>query len=141
MGRIPDKLREIIAANIKQCRVDKYGGRGGGKKCAEEFGVSPQQWSPWENGKRTPDEDRLAAIALFFGVTVEYMRRDNTCGADADLSIPQHDQCAEDANDQTENIGDPSDNSAARKKVLGFIDTALSIPRTKMTLTFEMENK
>ncbi len=78
MGRIPNELRETIARNIRDCRMKKFPGRGGGKHCAEEFGVSPQQWSPWERGMRTPDELRLQQIADFFEVTVEYLRRDNT---------------------------------------------------------------
>lgn len=77
MGKIPNELRETIARNIRDCRMKKFPGRGGGKKCAETFGVSPQQWSPWERGMRTPDELRLSQIAEFFGVTVEYLRRDN----------------------------------------------------------------
>ncbi len=78
MGKIPNELREIIAHNIRDCRLKKFPGRGGGKKCAETFGVSPQQWSPWERGMRTPDELRLSQIAEFFGVTVEFLRRDNS---------------------------------------------------------------
>ena len=78
MGKIPTELRETIARNIRECRLKKFPGRGGGKKCAESFGVSPQQWSPWERGMRTPDEYRLSQIADFFGVTVEYLRRDNS---------------------------------------------------------------
>ncbi len=78
MGKIPDKLRKIIAENIRNCRLKKFPGRGGGKKCAEQFGVSPQQWSPWERGGRTPDEMRLEQIAAFFDVTVEFLRRDNS---------------------------------------------------------------
>ncbi len=77
MGKIPNELREIIARNIRECRLKKFPGRGGGKRCAEAFGVSPQQWSPWERGMRTPDEMRLSQLADFFGVTVEWMRRDN----------------------------------------------------------------
>ena len=77
MGKIPNELRETIAKNIRDCRMKKFPGRGGGKKCAEAFGVSPQQWSPWERGMRTPDEVRLAQIATFFGVTVEFLRRSN----------------------------------------------------------------
>ena len=77
MGAIPQELREIIAWNIRACRVRKFPGRGGGKKCAEAFGVSPQQWSPWERGMRTPDEIRLSQMAEFFDVTVEWMRRDH----------------------------------------------------------------
>lgn len=78
MTRIPQKLRETIARNIRAWRMRKYPGRGGGKRCAEEFGVSPQQWSPWERGLRTPDELRLQEIADFFGTTVESLRRDTS---------------------------------------------------------------
>ena len=77
MGKIPAELRENIARNIRECRSRAFPGRGGGKRCAEAFGVTPQQWSPWERGLRTPDEVRLARIAELFGVTVEYLRRDN----------------------------------------------------------------
>lgn len=80
MGKMPDALRETIARNIRDCRMRKFPGRGGGKRCAESFGVSPQQWSPWESGKRTPDELRLEQIADFFGTTVEWFRRDHRQG-------------------------------------------------------------
>ena len=97
MGRIPQPLREIIARNIRDCRQEKHPGRGGAKQCAEAFSrfigknVSPQQWSPWERGMRTPDETRLEQIAAFFGKSVEYMRRDNrrpVPGAPAPSSPP-----------------------------------------------------
>ncbi len=77
MGKIPIQLRETIARNIRERRKIKFPGRGGSKQCAEAFGVSPQQWSPWETAKRTPDEEHLGKIAEFFGVTVEDLRRDN----------------------------------------------------------------
>lgn len=79
MGRIPAELRENIARNIKAERIKKFPGKGGGKLCAETFGVTPQQWSPWERGMRTPDEYRLLQIAEFFGCSVEHLRR----GSDA----------------------------------------------------------
>lgn len=75
MGQIPDALRHTIAANIRACREQKFPGRGGAKQCAEAFGVSPQQWSPWERGVRTPDECRLEAIATFFDKSVDELRR------------------------------------------------------------------
>ena len=78
MGRIPNHLRLIIASNIRECRLKKFPGRGGGKQCAEAFGVSPQQWSPWERGMRTPDEARMQQMADFFGVSVEYLRADHS---------------------------------------------------------------
>ncbi len=88
MGKMPDALRETIARNIRDCRLNKFPGRGGGKRCAETFGVSPQQWSPWESGKRTPDELRLDQIATFFGTTVEWFRRDHRRDATTALAAP-----------------------------------------------------
>ena len=81
MGRIPEELRRIIAANIRAERMKKYPGWGGGKRCAEAFGVTPQQWSPWERGTRSPDEFRLRQLAEFFGVTVEHLRCDHSPSA------------------------------------------------------------
>ncbi len=53
------------------------------------FGVSQQQWSPWETGSRTPDEFRLAQLADFFGVTVEYLCQEHAeNGAFARFGIP-----------------------------------------------------
>lgn len=78
MSKIPQELRQNIARNIRACRIRKFPGRGGARLCAEAFGVLPQQWSPWETGKRVPDESRLVRLAEFFEVTVEYLRRDNT---------------------------------------------------------------
>ena len=84
MGKIPNELRQTIAANIRAARIKKFLGRGGGKKCAAAFSefvgqnVSPQQWSPWERGMRTPDENRLKQMAEFFGVTVEDLRPDSS---------------------------------------------------------------
>lgn len=83
MGKIPDELRATIARNIRNCRQKMFPGRGGQKKCAAAFSlhveknVSPQQWSPWERGLRTPDEVRLEQMAKFFGVTVEFLRKDH----------------------------------------------------------------
>lgn len=59
-----------IAANIRELRMKKFPGRGGAKKCALAYGVSPQQWSPWERGTRTPGEMHLNQLAEFFEVDV-----------------------------------------------------------------------
>jgi len=74
MGGETKELRFIVGENIKYCREQAYPGMGGSKECAEAFGVTQQQWSPWELGKRLPKEQRLAKIAEFFGTTVEWMR-------------------------------------------------------------------
>jgi transcriptional regulator with XRE-family HTH domain len=78
-------LRLIVGENIKYCREKIYPGMGGSKECAGAFGVSQQQWSPWELGKRLPKERRLAEIAEFFGTTVDWMRsRHNFSDADVE---------------------------------------------------------
>jgi transcriptional regulator with XRE-family HTH domain len=74
MGRLTREEKEIIAYNISEQRKLRYPGHGGGKKCAAAFGIPPQQWSPWEAGSRTPDDNRLNQIAKFFEVTVADLR-------------------------------------------------------------------
>jgi transcriptional regulator with XRE-family HTH domain len=76
MGRLTREEKEIIAYNISEQRKMRYPGHGGGKKCAAAFGIPPQQWSPWESGGRTPDDNRLNQIAQFFNVTVADLRRE-----------------------------------------------------------------
>lgn len=73
MGGESKQLRAIVGENIKYCREKRFPGMGGGKECADAFGVSHQQWSPWELGKRLPKEKRLKEIADFFGTTLEWM--------------------------------------------------------------------
>lgn len=77
MGKIPIELKQVVAHNIRTCRMKTYPGRGGATKCAKAFGVSPQQWSPWERAIRTPDESCLSRIARFFNVTDEWMKQDH----------------------------------------------------------------
>ncbi len=101
MGKIPEQLRQVIARNIRACRMERFPGRGGGKKCAEAFGVSPQQWSPWERGMRTPDELRLAHLADFFGVTVEYLRRDNSAHGASSKNNPLNAEPGASSNGET----------------------------------------
>ncbi len=84
MARISKSLRAIIARNIRECRREMFPKIGGSKACAAKFSeycgrnITPQQWSPWESGGRTPNEDSLEQIAAFFGKTVEYMCSDNS---------------------------------------------------------------
>lgn len=67
-------LRLIVGENIRHCRENDFPGKGGMSKCAGQFGVSIQQWSPWELGKRLPKDERLEKIAEFFGKTVAWLR-------------------------------------------------------------------
>lgn len=62
--------RLIIAFHIRQMS-GKYNT---GIECAEKFGVPASQWSAWVNGRRTPENDRLADLAKFFDTTVEAMK-------------------------------------------------------------------
>lgn len=69
-----DDLRLIVGENIRHCRERDFPGKGGMTTCAEKFGVSLQQWSPWELGKRLPKDYRLKEVAKFFDTTVEWLR-------------------------------------------------------------------
>ncbi len=86
MGKIPVDLRKNIATNIRGCRDKRYPMWGGAKLCAMDFGVTPQQWSRWERGAHMPDEFRMQELASFFGVSTEYLRRDNARDAGAERS-------------------------------------------------------
>lgn len=77
MARITNSIRRIVSSNIRALQKKKYPERGGGQRCAADFGVSPQQWSPWSTGKRMPDESRMEELADFFGVTVAWLREDH----------------------------------------------------------------
>ena len=77
MGKVPVDLRKNVANNIRKCRSGRYPMWGGSKKCAIDFGVSPQQWSQWERGAHMPDEYRMMEIADFFGVSTAFLRRRN----------------------------------------------------------------
>lgn len=68
------ELRDIIAWRITDARNTRFPGRGGAKKCAAEFRVSDQQWSQYENARRTPDDEKLKLIARMLGVTFESLK-------------------------------------------------------------------
>ncbi len=100
MSKVQSSLRETIARNIRECRLERFPGRGGSKKCAAEFSryigqnISPQQWSPWERGMRMPKERHLQQIAAFFGKTIEYMCGDNRQPIPAAPVVPHYDESA-----------------------------------------------
>lgn len=68
------ELRLLIAWRIRNERSKLFPGIGGAKKCAEKFGVSQQQWSLYESGRRTPDDERLSELADLFKVTLKHMK-------------------------------------------------------------------
>lgn len=92
-----EKRLEIMSANLRYLREQKFPGRGGSKKCADALGMKQQQWSPWEKGQRMPTDDSLRKIAAYFGVTVDYLKTDHPEGHTAQdgnvavpSSIPKH---------------------------------------------------
>lgn len=66
--QVANKLKSIISKNIKKCRLKAFPGHGGGRRCAAAFGVTPSQWSHWENNRRIPDEYIRSQLAVFFGI-------------------------------------------------------------------------
>ncbi len=65
------ELREVIAWRIAEGRRSAYPHRGSLTKCAAEFGVSPQQWSQYESGHRSPEDHNLERIAKHLQTTVQ----------------------------------------------------------------------
>ncbi|MCD8139822.1 MAG: helix-turn-helix domain-containing protein [Planctomycetaceae bacterium] len=88
MSQMPQVVRTAIAQNIRRHRLEKFPGRGGAKSCAKAFGVSPQQWSPWERGYRTPSEAHLQRLAEFFDTTVEELTRPSLTEEAVTLPFP-----------------------------------------------------
>ncbi len=131
MGKIPNELREAIANNIKIERMKKFQGRGSGKRCAESFGVSPQQWSPWERGMRTPDEARLEQIAQFFEVSVEYLRRTKNL---QDLSFDEFYAGIRNPRNRQESDSDASGGSNPYSDVFGEMPPPTFSAKTEMSV-------
>lgn len=67
------ELRHVIAWRINEGRLAAYPHRGGLKTCAEEFGVAPQQWSQYESGNRTPEDQNLERIAKHLKTSVQHL--------------------------------------------------------------------
>jgi hypothetical protein len=84
-----DAMLKILSDNLTALREKRFPGRGGSKRCAEELGMKQQQWSPWENGVRVPNEISLERIASFFGVTQEYLLTDHS-HSHAGMEVPFH---------------------------------------------------
>ncbi|MCD7898275.1 MAG: helix-turn-helix domain-containing protein [Planctomycetaceae bacterium] len=134
MGKIPNELREAIANNIKIERMKKFQGRGSGKRCAESFGVSPQQWSPWERGMRTPDEARLEQITQFFDVSVEYLRRTKNL---QDLSYSEFYAGIRNPRSSAESVQEQSADTNPYADVFGEMPSPTFSARTEMSVPGE----
>ncbi len=127
MNRIPQSLRETIARNITHCRKKKFPGWGGGHRCAEEFGVCPQQWSQWERGYRTPNEQHMLQIAQFFKTTVEDLRRDKRTPPILEADEPEEaelESAFEDDETDESNEDDPSTVSSMRAFLASMLNPA-----------------
>ncbi len=69
-------LARLIGKKIKKFRIKKYPKYGEQKKCAQDFGTSPQQWAKWEAGMVVPEPETLKKLAKFLGVSVKDLRGD-----------------------------------------------------------------
>ncbi len=96
MSRIHSSLRATIARNIRKCRLEKFPEYGGSGKCAAKFfeytgkKFSHSQWSSWETGGRTPNEESLQKIAEFFKTTIDYMLTDHRLSASTTPTVPPY---------------------------------------------------
>lgn len=47
------------------------------EQLAEQLGVSRQAISKWESGKAVPESETLISISKYFGVTLDYLMKEN----------------------------------------------------------------
>lgn len=64
-------LSAEIAKAIRDTRKKIYPHHGGARQFAQENGYSPQQWSQWERGARTPNKDNLERIDQAFSLYID----------------------------------------------------------------------
>lgn len=64
------EIKDILAANLRALRKSKSLTQW---ELAEQLHYSDKSVSKWELGDATPDIEVLAAIAAFYGVTVDYL--------------------------------------------------------------------
>ncbi len=58
------------------------------EELAEKLGVSRQSISKWEGAQSIPDMNRIIALSEIFGVTTDYLLKDDMEPESADLEIP-----------------------------------------------------
>ena len=64
----------VLGRNLKTLRLAKGISQ---RKLGEDFNVSNQTISFWENGSREPDLDTLVKIAKYFGVSIDSLLLEN----------------------------------------------------------------
>ncbi len=64
----------VLGRNLKTLRLEKGISQ---RKLGEDFNVSNQTISFWENGSREPDLDTLVKIAKYFGVSIDSLLLEN----------------------------------------------------------------
>lgn len=59
------------------------------EELAERIGVTRQAVSRWESGAAKPDADKIIAVCDLFGVSADYLLRENYAGEQADCPEPR----------------------------------------------------
>lgn len=67
-------LKEIVGDNLQYLRKERKMTQ---MEIAEMFGYSDKAVSKWENGDTLPDLETLYKIATFYGVTLDYLTRED----------------------------------------------------------------
>ncbi len=71
--RLTKEQKDNLAKNLRRFRMAKFPQNDGPKRCAAAMGVDPYQYSPWEEGVRTPCGKNIALIAGYFGISIEQL--------------------------------------------------------------------
>ena len=67
---------------------------------AELLDVSRQAVSKWESGSSFPEIDKIVKISEFFGVTTDYLLKDNFYGEDCHEELTEHENIKSDAEEE-----------------------------------------
>ena len=60
------------------------------EELAERIGVTRQAVSRWESGAAKPDADKIIAICDLFGVSADYLLRDQYSGEESGVQPEKH---------------------------------------------------
>ena len=76
------------------------------EELAERLGVSRQAVSKWESGKAVPESDTLVSLSNHFGVTLDYLLKEDAAAPDQENSREK---------------GSPERNTSREKRILGTV--------------------
>lgn len=125
----------IISDNIKKCRNKLFPGYGGTKECAKLFGVSPSQWSHWENARRMPGKNARHMLAKFFNIPESDLVRPDFTEEAVTLNENWKGASSSDApkNETRDDLMSANKSGAEQKPFMDFFDNITTLIAEQIT--------